>query len=88
MKKEIKLVFEDGLVLEVERGITVAKVLEKLTDCNQIIALRVNGRAVSSNYEIMENSSIKYIRVTDRIGRKIYTKGLQFMYIYAVNKLY
>ena len=88
MKNEIKLICEDGNVIGAQRGITVAELLKLLNDDGQIIALRVNGEAVATNFEIMADSYIKFIRTTDRIGRKIYTKGLQYVYILAVNELF
>ncbi len=87
MNKDIKLILEDGRVIEVERGITVSEVLEKIND-NSVIGLRVNGRAVATNYEIMNDSVIKYLDIDGRIGRKIYMKGLEFMYLLAINELY
>lgn len=87
MKKDIKLVFEDGNILETDRGITVREVLHTLNNDN-IIALRINGMAVNADYEIMDDAVISYIYVTDRIGRKIYTKGLKYVYIMAVKELY
>ena len=88
MKNEIKLICEDGNVIGAQRGITIAELLKLLNDDGQIIALRVNGEAVATNFEIMTDSYIKFIRTTDRIGRKIYTKGLQYVYILAVNELF
>lgn len=87
MNKDIKLILEDGHVLNVERGITVAEVLDKIND-NSVIGIRVNGKAVPTNYEIMNDSVIKYLDINDRVGRKIYIKGLQFMYLLAVYELY
>lgn len=88
MKKDIKIVFEDGSVLETQRGITVGDILRTINDKEQVIALRVNGEAMPTNYEIVDDAYINYIRITDRIGRKIYMKGLQYVYIYAIKELY
>ena len=87
MKKDIKLVFEDSKILDVFRGTTVREVLRELGD-EQIIALRVNGDAVDSDYELLEDSYINYITIHDRIGQKIYTKGLEYVYIKAVKELF
>lgn len=88
MKKEIKLICEDGKILEVQRGITVAELLKMINEDDQVIALRVNGAASPTNMEIMNDAYIKYIKISDRIGRKIYIKGLQYVYILAVKELY
>ncbi len=87
MNKDVKIIFEDGMILNVERGTTVADLLNKLNDDN-VIGLRINGKAVSTNYEIMNDCHAKYIDINSRIGRKIYIKGLQFVYILAVYELY
>ena len=87
MKKDVKLVFEDSKILEVFRGTTVRDVIRELDDEN-IIALRINGNAVDSDYEILEDSYVNYITIHDRVGQKIYTKGLEYVYIKAVKELY
>lgn len=87
MKKDFKLVFEDSKILEVYRGTTVRDILRELND-NQIIALRVNGSAVNADFEITEDSFINYITISERTGQKIYTKGLEYVYITAVKDLY
>lgn len=87
MKKDVKLVFEDSKILEVFRGTTVREVIRELDDEN-VIALRINGNAVDSDYEILEDSYVNYITIHDRVGQKIYTKGLEYVYIKAVKELY
>lgn len=87
MKNDIKLIFEDGQEMLLNRGVTVREVL-KLLGNDQIIALRVNGNAQNADYEIMEDAYINFITITDRTGRKIYTKGLQYVYIMAIKELY
>lgn len=87
MKKDIKLIFEDSKVLEVFRGTTVKEILRELDD-ESIIALKVNGVILNAETEIVEDSYINYITVHDRIGKKIYTKGLQYVYIKAVKELF
>ena len=87
MKKDIKLIFEDGSEMDIFRGTTVREILKELNDPN-LIALRVNGSAVPADYEIMEDAYIDYITVDDRIGHKIYMKGLEYVYILAIKELY
>ena len=87
MKKDIKLIFEDGSEMDVFRGTTVRDVLKEINDGN-LIALRVNGSAVPADYEIMEDAYIDYITTNDRIGNKIYTNGLKYVFILAVKELY
>ena len=87
MEKEIKLIFEDSNIMNVKSGITVREILERLNN-DQIIALRVNGKIVSSETELTNDSYIKYVTIASRIGRKIYMKGLAYVYLLAVKELY
>lgn len=88
MNNKIKLSFEDGSILEVERGTEVKDILKQINKSDQVIALRINGVCVATNYELVDDCSVKYIRVNDRIGRQIYIKGLKYVYILAVKELY
>ena len=87
MKKDVKLVFEDGNQLDVYNNTTVRDILKELDD-DQIIALRINGRLVAPDYEVNENSFVTYIKISDRIGHKIYIKGLEYVYINAVKDVF
>lgn len=87
MKKDIKLIFEDGSEMDVHYGTTVREVLKEINDDN-IMALRINGQAVSSDYEITEDGFVNYIVVSDRLGQKIYINGLKYMYILAIKELF
>ena len=57
-------------------------------DKNIIMELRINGKAVPSNYEISNDALVQNITISSRIGRKIYIKGLEFVYLLAVQELY
>jgi len=85
--KDVKLVFEDSRIMEIYRGTTVREVLKDLND-DSIIALRINGELVDADYEINEDAYVKFILSSDKIGQKIYIKGLQYVYILAVKELY
>lgn len=85
--KDVKLVFEDSRIMEIYRGTTVREVLKEIND-DSIIALRVNGELVDADYEINEDAYVKYILASDKIGQKIYIKGLQYVYILAVKELF
>jgi len=87
MKKDIKLTFEDSKVVEIFRGTTVRDVLRELDD-ETVIALKVNGIILNADAEITEDGYVSYIRTYDRIGRKIYTKGLEHVYIKSVKNLF
>ena len=85
--KDVKLIFEDSRSMEIYRGTTVRDVLKQIND-ESIIALRVNGEIVDADYEITDDAYVKYISTYDKIGQKIYIKGLQYVYILAVKELY
>ena len=85
--KEISLIFEDANDMVVSPGTTVREVLNKIND-GEVIALRINGEAVPADAEIVEDCYVNYIKVTDRIGQKIYMKGLEYVYINAIKDLY
>ena len=87
MEKEIKLIFEDSNILTVKSGITVREIMNMLNN-DQVIALRINGKIVSSETEITNDSYVNYITIANRIGRKIYMKGLTYVYLLAVKELY
>lgn len=84
---KINLTFEDGNVLNVDKGISIREVM-KLVNKDDIVALRVNGNIVDADYEIDSDTYVNYITTNDRIGRKIYTKGLEYVYILAIKELY
>lgn len=87
MKKGVKLIFEDGNEMNVDRGTSVRELLKLIND-DQVIALRINGFAVNADYEIVEDGYVNYITVCDRIGSKIYTNGLKYVYIKAVKEIF
>ena len=74
MKKDIKLIFDDGEEMKISYGTTVREVLKEIDD-DQVIALRINGAAVPADYEIVEDAYVNYITISDRIGQKIYING-------------
>ena len=87
MKKDIKLIFEDGNEMNVFYGTTVREVLKEIKDEN-IIALRINGAAVSADYEIIEDGFVNYVNINDKIGQKIYINGLKYVYLLAVKEIF
>lgn len=87
MRKEVQLVFDNGQILDIYKGTTVREVLKEINN-DQIVAVKINGSLVSGDYQIMEDSYVNCIMVTDRAGQKIYINGLKFMYIKAVDDLY
>lgn len=84
---KIKVTLENGNVLELERSTTVRDVIKLINDDN-IIALRINGSIVDADYQIDKDAYINFIYTYDRVGRKIYTNGLKYVYIMATKELF
>ena len=84
---DIKVTLENGNVLKIEKGSTVRELIRKL-NIDNLIAIRINGVAVDADYEIDKDVYVNFITTDDRTGRKIYTKGLEYVYITAINELY
>lgn len=87
MEDNIKLIFEDSNIMNVKSGITVREIMDTLNN-DQIIALRINGKIVTSETELTTDSYVNYITIASRIGRKIYMKGLTYVYLLAIKELY
>lgn len=88
MNNEIKLTLENGNIINTYRGILVRDILKMLRNEADVIALRVNGSAVSADFEINDDADIKFVNISDRIGAKIYMKGLCYVYIKAIKDLF
>ena len=87
MKNNVEIAFDDGRVMSVYRGTTVREVLKEIND-EQIIALRIDGAVVNADYEINDDAFANCIRATDAAGKKIYIKGLEYVYIKAVKDIF
>ena len=88
MNEQVKLTYSDGTVEMKRKGITVLELLKTVDPSKQIVGVRINGEIVSYTYEIMDDCEVKFITLSDRNGLKIYTKGLQYVYIVAVKLLF
>ncbi len=53
-----------------------------------IVAARVNNDIKDLNYEINEDSEIRFIDLTDEDGMRIYRRSLYFIFIKAVNEIF
>lgn len=87
MKEDITITLENNKKIKTFSGITASDLLKKVDKDNEVIALRIDGEIVPSTYEINDDATVEYIRVSDRIGIKIYIKGLEYVYICAVKAL-
>ncbi len=85
--EKIKLTLENGDVLKLNKFVTVREVIKQIGN-KDLIALRINGSIVDADYELDKDVYVNFITVNDRVGRKIYTKGLEYVYLLAVRELY
>ncbi len=70
-------------------GGTVEELLKKLSyDTSNVIAALINNEIVELSYILKNDTEIKLIKTSDRMGAKIYRSGLKFLYIVAVKELY
>ncbi len=53
-----------------------------------IVAARVNNDIKDLNYELSDDSKVKFIDLTDEDGMRIYRRSLYFIFIKAVNELF
>ncbi len=84
---KIKVTLENGNVLEIEKNTSVREVIELIGKEN-LIALRINGSIADADYQIDKDVYVNFVCIDDRVGRKIYTNGLKYVYILAVKELY
>ncbi len=78
---------QDKIILA--EGKTIEELLKKLNyDTSDIIAALINNEVVELSYILKEDTTIYFIKTTDRIGAKIYRSGLKFLYIEAIKELY
>ncbi len=55
---------------------------------SSIVAARVNNDIKDLSFELLEDSNIKFIDLTDEDGMRIYRRSLYFIFIKAVNELF
>lgn len=89
-------VMDNKIIIEIEGngsvvGVVNTSIYEILKNNNMlddVIAVYINNEVVELGTLLREDAKIKLIKVSDRIGAKIYRSGLKFLYITAVKELF
>ena len=87
---------KDSIIIEIEgkdkvifgSGGTIEELIKKVGAPLTTIAALINNEIVELNYTLKEDTKIKFIDISDRMGAKIYRSGLKFLYIVAIKELY
>lgn len=77
----INITFEDGNVLEVEKGTTVyeiSKIYEKDRKY-PIVGAEIDNELISMDTQLTKNTKLKFIDITSTNGYKINKRGLEFI---------
>lgn len=72
-----------------DEGITLLGISKQVdTGVYEPIVAYVDNVLAELNYEIKHDCSVKFIDLNDRLGNRIYQKGLIFLLLSAINELY
>ena len=90
MNKKIKVNFEDGRQISVDyktKAIDAVKLVEN--DVSDILALNINNEVKNYSYELVSNENIiKFIKLNNQDGYRIYTRTLKMVLYMALTTLY
>ena len=87
---------EDKIIVEIE-GLgnivtsvdkTIYELMEEQNLENEVIAVIIDNDITELSAKLREDTKIKLIKISDRMGAKIYRSGLKFLYITAVKELF
>ena len=89
MSDNINITFKD-MFFEVEKKTKLSEIVKQFREeyNSSIVAARVNNDIKDLSHELVEDSSIKFIDLTDEDGMRIYRRSLYFIFIKAVNELF
>lgn len=86
---------DNKIIVEIEGNSVVASVntsiyeiLKNNNMLDDVIAVYINNEVVELSTLLREDAKIELIKVSDRIGAKIYRSGLKFLYFTAVKELF
>lgn len=87
---------EDKIIVEIE-GLgnivtsvdkTIYELMEEQNLENEVIAVIIDNDITELSTKLKEDAQMKLIKISDRMGAKIYRSGLKFLYITAVKELF
>jgi len=73
-----------------DKGITLLGISKQVNTAlnNEPLVAYVDNVITELNYAVKSDCSIKFVDLNDRIGNRIYQKGLVFLLLSAINELY
>lgn len=89
MNNKITITFEDLRKLEVDyktKAIDVVNMVE--SDISDILALNINNELRSFNYELVKDSTIKYIKYNSSDGYRVYSGTLKMVLYMALTSIF
>ncbi len=89
MGDNINITFKDK-IFEVEKKTKLSEIVKQFREeySSSIVAARVNNDIKDLSHELVEDSNITFIDLTDEDGMRIYRRSLYFIFIKAVNELF
>ena len=80
----------DNNKYEIEIKTTISELSKRFESESKyaIVAARVNNDIKDLSYEVIEDSEIEFIDLTDEDGMRIYRRSLYFIFIKAVNEIF
>ncbi len=87
---KITVVFNDGSVLEVEKGTTLLELSQSCKDkyTSAIIAGKVNNDIKELTYRLKNNCKVEFLDLTTEDGLNIYRRTLTFILVKAVHDVF
>ncbi len=89
MSNKITVTFDDSRKIEVDyktKAIDVIKMVEN--DVSDILALNINNELRSFNYELVKDSTIKYIKYNSADGYRVYSGTLKMVLYMALTSIF
>lgn len=83
-----KIKLANSEVIEVEKDITLKDIAERHLPENNAVIAKVNNIIAELGDVITKDADVNFYTVADRIGNKIYVKGLTFVFSVALAEIY
>lgn len=89
-KNKIKITLKGGTTLDVEKGITLEEIKDKVQEeyDSLIVAAKINNNLKELNVALNEDAQIEFVDLSTSIGHRIYQRSLSFVFIRAAMELY
>lgn len=86
----LKLVLDEGRIIEAERGETLWNIINKndLNSDNKAVFVSINGKILELSSSLKEGGLFKVIKLSDSITQRAYVRTLQFILIKAVKDIF